>query len=40
MQGGVSKVARTVAVLSDAYLHSVFGAAEWQAAWSRDPAAA
>jgi len=40
MQDGASNAARTVAVLSDAYLESVFGAAEWQAAWHADPAGA
>src|SRR6185295_1176182 len=29
---------RTVAVLSPQYLDSVFGGAEWQAAWATDPA--
>ena len=28
---------RTVAVLSSAYLDSVFGTAEWEAAWRDDP---
>jgi len=37
MQGGVQEAARTVAVLSDAYLGSVYGKAEWQAAWAADP---
>jgi TIR domain len=37
MQDGSSRAERTVAVLTEAYLHSVFGAAEWQAAWSHDP---
>jgi hypothetical protein len=37
MQDGVTKAERTVAVLSPAYLTSVFGAAEWQAAWADDP---
>jgi hypothetical protein len=37
MQDGVTHAARTIAVLSDAYLRSVFGAAEWQAVWSQDP---
>jgi hypothetical protein len=29
--------ARTIAVLSDSYLGSVYGQAEWQAAWAADP---
>jgi hypothetical protein len=37
MQDGVTGADRTIAVLSDAYLSSVFGAAEWQAAWAADP---
>ena len=40
MQDGVRKADRTVAVLSEDYLGSVFGGAEWQAAWDRSPAAA
>ncbi|SNQ51913.1 TIR protein (fragment) [Frankia canadensis] len=40
MQDGVRGAERTVAVLSDAYLTSVYGAAEWQAAWAGDPAGA
>ena len=38
MQDGVRKADRTVAVLSEDYLGSVFGGAEWQAAWAQDPA--
>lgn len=38
MQDGVSGAARTVAVLSPDYVGSVFGGAEWQAAWAADPA--
>jgi hypothetical protein len=38
MQDGVTGAARTVAVLSPDYLGSVFGGAEWQAAWAADPA--
>lgn len=34
---GVSGAARTVAVLSSAYAASVFGRAEWLAAWRADP---
>jgi hypothetical protein len=29
--------ARTIAVLSDAYLRSDYASAEWQAAWAADP---
>jgi TIR domain len=37
MQDGVSRSARVIAVLSPAYIGSVFGAAEWQAIWIHDP---
>lgn len=37
MDDGVRMSARTVAVLSGAYFRSVFGTAEWQAAWAADP---
>lgn len=37
MQKGIEHAARTVAVLSNAYRTSVYGAAEWLAAWSADP---
>lgn len=37
MQDGTGHAARTIAVLSDAYLESVYGGAEWQAAWASDP---
>jgi tetratricopeptide (TPR) repeat protein len=37
MHAGVQHAIRTVVVLSPAYLSSVFGAAEWQAAWKDDP---
>src|SRR5580700_4865724 len=37
MQAGTRDAARTVAVLSEAYLNSVFGSAEWQAALASDP---
>ena len=37
MQGGVHGAERTVAVVSAAYLDSVYGAAEWQSAWRMDP---
>ena len=38
MQHGVSAASRTIAVLSEAYLSSVYGAAEWLEAWRADPA--
>jgi|GEM_PF-1712454 len=38
MDDGVRRAGRTVAVLSDAYSRSVYGAAEWRAAWAADPA--
>ena len=38
MQVGVVVAARTIAVLSPAYLHSEYGTAEWQAAYASDPA--
>jgi hypothetical protein len=37
MSDAVPSSARTIAVLSDAYLRSVYGSAEWQAAWVADP---
>src|SRR5512144_82065 len=37
MQDGVVGAARTIGVLSGAYLESVYGAAEWQVAWAADP---
>ena len=37
MQDGVRDARRTVAVLSADYLQSVYGSAEWQAAWAQDP---
>lgn len=37
MQDGTERAARTIAVLSDDYLESVYGGAEWQAAWAADP---
>ena len=37
MQEGVRQASRTVVVLSTSYLESVFGAAEWEAAWRGDP---
>src|SRR5215831_15008254 len=37
MQSGVRDATRTIALLSDAYLKSVYGSAEWQAAWASDP---
>jgi TIR domain/NB-ARC domain len=40
MQDGVREADRTVAVLSAEYLGSVYGGAEWRAAWAQDPAGA
>ncbi len=37
MQQGVSQADRTIALLSDTYLTSVYGQAEWQAAQAADP---
>jgi hypothetical protein len=37
MHSGIQDAARTIAVLSRDYLKSVFGGAEWQAAWRQDP---
>lgn len=37
MDEGVRRATRTVAVLSSAYLASVYGSAEWEAAWALDP---
>jgi hypothetical protein len=37
MQNGVQYSQRTIAVVSQAYLSSVFGEAEWEAAWRDDP---
>ena len=37
MQAGTQNAARTIAVLSGDYLTSVYGGAEWQAAWASDP---
>jgi len=37
MDNGVSHATRTIVVLSNAYSRSVYGAAEWQAAWAADP---
>jgi hypothetical protein len=37
MQAGVATAARTIAVLSPAYLESEYGTAEWEAAWASDP---
>ena len=36
MQSGARDASRTIAVLSDAWT-SVYGGAEWQAAWANDP---
>jgi hypothetical protein len=38
VQDGVRDARRVVAVLSPEYLDSVYGGAEWQAAWASDPA--
>ena len=38
MQEGVRDARHTVAVLSEDYLRSVYGSAEWQLAWAQDPA--
>jgi len=37
MQLGAARAARTIAVLSADYLSSVYGSAEWHAAWGSDP---
>ena len=37
MQDGVTRADRTIALLSTEYLTSVYGQAEWQAAWAGDP---
>jgi hypothetical protein len=37
MQDGTRGAQRMIAVLSDDYLDSAFGSAEWQAAWASDP---
>ena len=37
MQDGTREAVRTIAVLSPDYLGSVYGGAEWQAAWAADP---
>jgi hypothetical protein len=37
MHDGVRDAARTIAVLSPDYLDSVYGGAEWQAAWGANP---
>ena len=37
MDQGVQRAARTVAVLSPDYCSSVYGTAEWHAAWAEDP---
>jgi tetratricopeptide (TPR) repeat protein len=37
MQAGARDAARTITVLSPDYLESVYGSAEWQAAWAADP---
>ncbi len=38
MNAGTRDAARTIALLSPDYLESVYGSAEWQAAWAGDPA--
>jgi len=40
MQEGATRAERTIAVLSRAYLDSMYGGAEWQAAWAADPTGA
>src|SRR5437870_2493133 len=40
MQAGVTGADRTIAVLSDAYLKSLYGTAEWQVAFAADPVGA
>lgn len=40
MQDGAASSTRTIAVLSQAYLSSDYGTAEWLAAWARDPSGA
>jgi cellulose biosynthesis protein BcsQ len=40
MQNRLDGAVRTIAVLSESYLGSAFGAAEWQAAWAQDPTGA
>jgi hypothetical protein len=37
MHDGVQHATRTIAVVSQAYLASVYGAEEWNAAWRADP---
>ncbi|EIV93908.1 toll/interleukin-1 receptor domain-containing protein [Frankia sp. QA3] len=37
MDVGIARAARTIAVLSPEYTLSVYGAAEWRAAWAADP---
>jgi tetratricopeptide (TPR) repeat protein len=37
IQTGAEDAARMIAILSRDYLNSVFGSAEWQAVWARDP---
>ncbi|WP_083473263.1 toll/interleukin-1 receptor domain-containing protein [Frankia sp. R43] len=40
MDQGAAAARQTIAVLSAAYTRSIYGAAEWQAAWSTDPTGA
>jgi hypothetical protein len=37
MDAGIRGATRTIAVMSGAYLKSVYGGAEWRPAWARDP---
>jgi TIR domain-containing protein len=37
MDAGTREAARTIAVMSGAYLKSAYGSAEWRAAWASDP---
>lgn len=37
MDVGIARAARTIAVLSPEYNRSMYGAAEWRAAWAADP---
>src|SRR5580700_899779 len=39
IQDGMQSAARTIAVLSDSYLRSSYGSAEWQRALAADPTA-
>jgi TIR domain len=37
VQEGVARAARTIALLSSEYVSSIYGTAEWEAAWRDDP---